>query len=765
MTRDSSDRPDGPGTTRRRFLETLLAAAPAAWFAHLAAGCDSGAESLPPLPGVDPAYQFPERYLPTLRALVDRLLPADQDPGALQAGAPEFIVNELATRFFESSRPTAHRGIAALDKLAQRELGRPFADAAPEQLDQLLRDWQVGNVSIEDADGKEIVDFYLQLTLEGFLGAPIYGGNKDEIGWKTIGFHRCGPQPRREALHPDPLQHPSRYAVSHERDQYDAVIVGSGAGGGPVAQVLSQAGMKVVILEKGPWYTKRDFIHDEIMMSRRDFFTPTPDRDPHIIIENDRKPDYDSTTWISNCVGGGTVHYSGFFLRLHPEDFRIHTLLGDVEGANLADWPIEYGDFSRYYDWVERELGVSGKLVPGQIGSPFPLPALRQHPFSAHLEAAAQKLGALTFQTPRAILSRNYDGRPPCNYCGFCGSYGCENDSKSSSLSGFLPHALATGNCHIRPLSQAIEILTDDQGRASAVRYLDADGKEHQVKGKVIVVAASATESARLLLLSQSGKFTSGMANSTGLVGQNLVMSTFAGGQSWLDPAKLSPEAAKTLSSHHPFMQRATQSYYWDHKAGLIHPKVGSIVFLWHHPNPINTVVSLAQASRVTAFGSRLKDRIRDAYHRRRKIELECFVEFLPNSGSHITLDSKAVDRFGRPAARITIMPHASARPNALHLVNKGIEIMEAAGGVDSRGVLIGTTTRILQGGTCRFGNDPDRAVLDPDCQAFDVPNLYVTDGSFMPSGGSVPFTLTIMANAARVAHRIVEKSKRGELG
>jgi choline dehydrogenase-like flavoprotein len=313
-------------------------------------------------------------------------------------------------------------------------------------------------------------------------------------------------------------------------------------------------------------------------------------------------------------------------------------------------------------------------------------------------------------------------------------------------------------------MCQAREIVTDDQGRASGVRYLDADGGEHELRARVVVVACSAVESARLLLLSQAGRFPHGLANSSGLVGKNLVLSTFAGGESWLDPRGADPTLARALDSQHPFLQRTTQSWYWDERAGLLHPKVGSIVFLWHHPNPIHTAVSLAQASRYSAFGARLKDRIRDAYHQRRKVELECFVEFLPNPATHVTLDPKAVDRFGQAAARITIEPHASARPNALHLVNKGIEVLEATGASGSRGVLIGTTTRILQGGTCRFGHDPDQAVLDPDCQAFDVPNLFVTDGSFMPSGGSVPFTLTIMANAARVAWRIVDKARRGEL-
>ena len=754
------------GATRRSFLEGLIALAPATWLYSLSSGCGQpAAPSAAAPPGVDTSITFTAKQLALLHAVCDRLLPTDQDPGSKEAGVPDFIVNELRTRYYASSRDRALRGLDALDQLAQRELGKSFTGASTEEMDKLLRAWQIGEVKIDKFDGRDIVEFYLMLSLEGFLAPPIYGGNRDEVGWKMIGFHRCGPQPKLAKLHPDPLEHSSRRSVSHQRDECDAVIVGSGAGAGPVAQILSQAGMRVVVLEKGPWYTKRDFLHDEIMMARRDFFVPAPDVDPHILVEGFNPPAFDTNSWTSRCVGGGTVHMSGFFLRMRPEDFRLRTLIGELEGTTLADWPIAYEELAPYYDWVEREIGVSGKIGPGQVGSPFPLPPLRAHPWSSYLDQGANKVGAITFPTPRAVLSRTYDGRPPCNYCGFCGSYGCENDSKSSSLSAFLPHALASGNCEIRPYCQAREVVTDSSGRARTVRYLDADGKDHGIHAKVVVLACSAIETARLLLLSTAGKFTKGLANSTGLVGRNLVLSTFGGGEAWLNRDGASAEMLRVLDSELPFLQRTTQSYYWNPDAGLPHPKGGSMVYLWPHPNPIHTAASLANASTFAAFGSRLKDRLRSAYRQRHKVKFETFAEFLTNPGTRVSLDPKAKDRLGLAAARLHVNPHPANRENALYLVNRGIEILEAAGATEPRGVDIGNTTMILQGGTCRFGHDSDQAVLDVDCQAFDVPNLFVTDGSFMPTSGGVPFTLTIMANAARVANRILARSRRGELG
>ena len=606
----------------------------------------------------------------------------------------------------------------------------------------------------------------LSLAYEGFFGDPIYGGNRDEVGWRMIGHHRCGPQPRAATLHRNPVEHVSLRNVSHRRERYDAIVVGSGAGGGPVAQILSEAGMEVLVLEKGPWYTKRDFVHDEIAMSRRDFFVPDPASDPHVLVEGDERPQATNQGWTSRCVGGGTVHMSGFFLRLHPEDFQLKTLMGPsgIPGATIADWPISYDDLAPYYSWVERVIGVSGQYGPGQVGSPLPLPPLRAHPFATMLDEGARSIGVHTFPTPRAVLSRSYGGRPSCNYCGYCGSYGCENDSKSTSLSTFLPYALATGRCQIRPGCQAREVRTDDQGRASAVRYMDNEGQEHEVQARVVVLACSAVETARLLLLSNRGRFTRGLANTTGLVGRNLLMSTFAGGRGWIPREGADDRFRPVFDSNAPFLQRSTQSHYWIPQAGLTHPKGGTVVFLMPHPNPIHRAEDLARVTRRVGWGASLKRRLRSFYHAGKIIELECFAEFLPNDDTYVTLDPRTRDRFETPAARITLNRHAADRETASFLVDRGLEVLAAAGCRNPRAVSIGRATQILQGGTCRFGRDADEAVLDPDCQAFDVPNLFVTDGSFMPTSGSAPITLTIMANAARVARRIVEKSRRGEL-
>lgn len=765
MKRSEKDGAPPPTLTRRRFIIRSLAGGSALALGGVALACDGDGR-----PRVDEAtlsrIALSERQQATLRAIVERLIPADDDPGAAEAGAHEFIASELSTPYFESSREGVAEALDGLDELARERDALPFAELDAEHRDALLIGLQVNDLEADGWNGERTLEFLLSLTCEGFLGDPVYGGNRDQAGWRLIGFHRCGPQPRPDMIHRRPAEHESLSRVSHRREEFDAIIVGSGAGGGPVAQILSEAGLEVLVLEKGPWYTKRDFVHDEIAMSRRDMFIPSPELDPHVVIEGEGNARRTNDGWTSRCVGGGTVHMSGFFMRLHPEDFRMKTLIGEhsLPGATLADWPISYQDLAPHYRWVEHNIGVSGLYGPGQVGDPLPLPPLQAHPFAELLDEGARSIDVHTFPTPRAVLSRSYGGRPACTYCGFCGSYGCENDSKSTALSTFLPKAIATGNCQIRPGCQAREVLLDGNGRARGVRYLDKDGGEHEVRGRLVVLACSAIETARLLLLSDGGDHPRGLANSSGLVGRNLLMSTFAGGEAWLARGHANTDQLRAIQeSHQPFLQRSSQSYYWMPRAGLPHPKGGTIVFLVPHPNPIHAAEHIAKSSRRLSWGEGFKDRLRTYHHGGRVVEFEVFAEFLPTDGTHVSLDDRIRDQHGVPSARITLRRHEADRAVARYLVDRGLEVLEAAGCTHPRGVSIGRATQILQGGTCRFGTDPDEAVLNADCQTFDVPNLYVTDGSFMPTSGSVPITLTIMANASRVARSIVERIRRGE--
>ncbi|MEM6370272.1 MAG: GMC family oxidoreductase [Myxococcota bacterium] len=544
-------------------------------------------------------------------------------------------------------------------------------------------------------------------------------------------------------------------------EEVDLCVVGSGAGGAPIAHALSGAGAKVVVLEKGPWYQKEDFDHDEIKNARRDMWAPLVMDEPHLQTTEGGPRQPTNNGWIANNVGGGTVHMSGYFYRLHPEDFRLGRRYAGLEDASVADWPIGYEELAPYYDKVEKTIGVSGAagahpFEPPRSG-PYPLPPVATNPLAKLVEDGARKKGWHPFQIPRAVLSRPYKGRSGCVYCDYCGSYGCESGAKSSTLAALVPEAVATGRCEIRPHSMAFEVVIDAKGRASGVRYYDSDGKAQMQKARVVCLAATSIETARLLLNSRPQSFPDGVANGSGLVGRNLSFSTLAKGFGEFERAKL-PKGLQPVPPNH-FLDRAIQDHYFIDGESTF-DKGGTIHYILPHRNAIYTAERLAKRHEPMLWGEALTKEIQRYYAEVHQVEFEIFGEFLPGPKTFVSVDGDTKDKFGIPVATIHLQRHPAAVRNARTLASLGVQVFEAAGAESTWTDAVGGTTYVLQHGTCRFGSDPSRSVLDPDCRSHEVKNLYVTDGSFMPSSGGVPTTLTILANAFRVADKMIEHMK-----
>lgn len=545
----------------------------------------------------------------------------------------------------------------------------------------------------------------------------------------------------------------------------DVCIVGSGAGGAPMALQLGRAGFKVVVLEKGAHHKKDEFVHDEILNSRRNFFMPLPWDEPHLLRHgSSEKYSRTNSAWTANCVGGGTVHMSGYFYRLKPVDFRMRSELGAVAGANVADWPIQYDDLSPFYDQAEEELGVSGAAVPHPFAEPrnkpYPLPPLQAHPIAREIDTACQALGYHSLPTARGIISQAYRGRAACAYCALCGSYGCEMDAKSGTNSTLIPAAMATGNVEIRPHCMAKQVETDAQGRAKSVVYLDEQGVEQEQPARIIVVSCTAVESARLLLNSTSSRFPRGLANNNGLVGRNLLFSSFGESRATFRLSKRK-QSWPWLNDPAPFVQRSVQDFYVMPDSRFGFRKGGTLGFMWTHPNPIFASIRMAGTGKQGIFGKALKDRLRD-YRDSKILQFEIYGEFLPTAGTYVSVENSVKDKYGIPVAAITIDRHPNDLKMTKFLVERGEEVLTSMKPDELERVGIAGETTILQHGTCRFGNDPATSVLDKSCRTHEVPNLYVVDGSFMPTSGGVPTTLTIVANSFRVARALVQKMKRG---
>lgn len=540
-------------------------------------------------------------------------------------------------------------------------------------------------------------------------------------------------------------------------DVVDVCVVGSGAGGAPVALACAEAGMRVVVLEKGPWYRQKDLLHDEIAVVRRNFFVPFVADEPHLVRTKVTEAAEQSTFgWISCCVGGGTVHWAGYAMRFSPDDFRRKTLTGGMDGTTLADWPITYDELEPWYEKAEREIGVAGVLGASPFDPPrksdYPLPPLVEHPVAKLVDEAGRKSGVTPFPTPRALLSRPYQGRSACMYCDFCASYGCEMGAKGSTADALLPRAVATGRCEVKTGCMAREVRVDERGRATGVVYRDADGVEQEQRARVVVLACSAVETPRLLLNSISPRFPDGLANFSGQVGKNLMLLTRSGVRADLQLEGRAPE----LRSRHPFVGRAIRDAYAS--AGAI-----TVDFLPMSPIWAAERLSTGEEGR-TVWGKALKDRLRRYYREAKHLECEGYSECLPMADNFVDVEPDVTDRHGLPVARVTFAHHYDDLERSTKLADVGRQLFEAMGADAIDDPMSGGTFDVLQSGTCRMGDDPSTSVLDKRCRTHDVSNLYVTDGSVFPTSGAVPPTLTIMANAFRVANGIVERGKRREL-
>ena len=550
--------------------------------------------------------------------------------------------------------------------------------------------------------------------------------------------------------------------------EVDVIVVGTGAGGAPAALTLARAGASVLMFDRGPRLTTQDFVHDEIRIVRRNFFVPSPDTDPHVLAVKGREAIRTSEGWVSTCVGGGTVHMSGFFYRFQPSDFRVKDVLGSIEGAEIANWPIDYDEMKPYYAQVEREIGVSGPASEGPWAAPrdapYPLPSVDTHPAARFLEEAAHRIGVTAFTTPRAIISRDYKGRGRCVYCHLCGGFGCEVGAKSSTLDTLIPAAEATGKCEVMARSMVKRVTSDSSGRATGVVYQDSKGEEHEARARVVVVACSTVETVRLLLLSESQRAPGGLSNGEGQLGKHLMFSTLSKAFSSFSFAK-DPIRTEVLRDHAPFLGRSVLDYYLPKdKASL--PKAGALNFLFTPGGPIFQSENLALRSERggVVWGPQFKKALREYWLEQKELQCETFGEYLATPGTYVDLDPEVRDQFGLPVARIHIDRHPYDTEVSLYLADKAEQILSEAGAdkVWKRN-LNGRTMHLPMGG-CRMGNDPQASVVDKNCRSHEVKNLYVTDGSVFVSSGGVPPTFTILANSFRVGEHIKKAMQAREL-
>lgn len=554
------------------------------------------------------------------------------------------------------------------------------------------------------------------------------------------------------------------------KEVYDVVIVGSGASGGAVAYTLCKAGYRVAVLEKGRFIRREEFSKDELAYVRRDIITPSLFDEYHTIEERvDGKwvatPTYESgwSFWNGNIVGGSSNLMSGMFHRMHPDDFRLKSKYGAIAGANIVDWPISYEEMEPYYALAETLIGISGKVQKHPFEPPrstpdFPQPPTRENVVSKWFDKRCKTLGITSLVTPRAILSENREDRHACYYSNFCGSYGCGSGAKGSSREALLKPALATGNLTLMSNTHVKFLHAPEKKRvAYAVAVNTLTGQEKKIYGTIFVLAAQAHESARLLLNSANRYHPDGLANSSKELGKNLVFSGGGAGQGELHRESLGEKEFASLMQRGLFVNRSVLDWYfidhwWDGRF-----KGGLVEFMFEHQNIISRALKCTEEEGKLAWGDALGEKVTNYFTQAKSIRFEIFTDWLPNDNCFVSLDETHKDKYGMPVGKLRLQAHPQDVRVGRYIAQKCEKILEEMGAKNIYSAISSDPPQNLIAGGCRFGNDPKTSVLNRYCQAHDVPNLFVADASFMPTGGSVPYSWTIYANALRVADHIVQ--------
>ena len=572
------------------------------------------------------------------------------------------------------------------------------------------------------------------------------------------------------------------FQIIEDSTVYDAIVVGSGAGGGMAGYILANAGLKVLMLEAGPFF---DPAVDALQLRwpyespRRGAGTTRPFGDFDAAYggwqlegEPYTKEAGTEFDWFrARMLGGRTNHWGRISLRMGPDDFKPKDGLTD-------EWPISYEEVKPFYDRVDRLVGIYGTVenLPNEPDGIFmkpPAPRLNEH----YIMRGAAKSGVKVIPGRGAVLTEALPGnkdRGTCFYCGQCGR-SCKVYGDFSSSSCLVIPAIKTGNLTVIDNAMVREVLTNDEGLATGVSYVNTkDLKEYSVKAKTIILGASACESARLMLNSKSKAHPAGVGNSSGLVGKYLHDSTGAGLGGFLpqllDRKRYNEDGVGSVHIYSPWLgdnkkNDFARGYHIEYWGGMGMPSYGSHHGVQNYNNKVPRVDGKPQES--GGYGTALKQDYRRFYGA--SVGMDGRGTALARKENYCEIDPNKVDKFGIPVLKFNYKWSNDEILQAKHMIDTFQEIMHNMGAIITSPIpgketmygLANPGKIIHEGGTTRMGNDPKTSVLNKWGQAHDCKNLYVVDAGPFVQQGDKNLTWTILALSMRTAEYILDQKSK----
>lgn len=568
--------------------------------------------------------------------------------------------------------------------------------------------------------------------------------------------------------------------IKESPKEYDVCIVGSGAGGGMAAHELTKAGADVLMLEAGGWFDSEDFAmftwpYESPRRGASTRLQPFGSFDAcfggwDIEGEPYRQKNDSNFDWFrARMLGGRTNHWGRISLRFGPDDFNGKSIDGHGD-----DWPINYEDIKPYYDRIDRLIGLFGTNegipnAPGGIYMDPPEPRCYEH----LIKDACDDMDIPCIPSRLSIITEPHNDRAACHYCGQC-NRSCATHSNFSSPSVLLPPALETGNLEIKTGAMVREVTYED-GRATGVSYVNKEDKqEYKVKAKVVVLAASACESARLLLNSKSEDFPNGLANSSGMVGKYLNDSTGTSVMGlipkMMDMPAHNEDGTGGMHLYIPWWGDNSnldfaRGYHVELWGGRGMPSYGFMGGIQNY-----TDVFEEREKGGGGYGKQLKEDYRRYYGS--MVGFSGRGEAISYEDNYCEIDPNVVDEWGIPVLRFNYEWSDQEYNQVKHMQETFRNIIDEMGGtpmwdMPSKEDGYGITNPgeiIHECGTTRMGDDPSTSVLNKHCQAHDVPNLFVADGGPFVSMAHKNITWTILALSMRTSEYITDQMNKGNL-